>query len=49
MKQLIESIWTSWPARRPVYRPRAMCRVPETPIGFVSRSDPNFFFLARKF
>ena len=35
--------------RRPVYRPRVLNRVPETPIGFVSRSDPNFYFLCRKF
>jgi hypothetical protein len=28
---------------------RALSRVPETPIGFVPRSDPNFYFLARKF
>lgn len=37
------------PVRRPVYRPRMVCRVPETPIGFVRRSDPNFYFLARKY
>jgi len=28
---------------------RALSRVPEMPIGFVPRSDPNFYFLARKF
>ena len=35
--------------RRTVYRPRVGNRVPETPIGFVPRSDPNFYFLCRKF
>jgi hypothetical protein len=35
--------------RRPVYRPRVTSRTPEPPIGFVRRSDPNFYFLARKF
>jgi hypothetical protein len=28
---------------------RVLCRVPEPPMGFVPRSDPNFYFLARKF
>lgn len=48
MRRLLETILVRSP-RRPVYRPRVMNRIPETPIGFVSRSDPNFFFLARKF
>ena len=48
MRRLLEVILIRSP-RRPVYRPREMCRVPETPIGFVRRSDPNFFFLARKY
>jgi hypothetical protein len=48
MRRLLETILAR-PQRRLVYRPRVMYRVPETPIGFVRRSDPNFFFLARKF
>jgi hypothetical protein len=28
---------------------RVLCRIPEPPMGFVPRSDPNFFYLARKF
>ncbi|HVQ43420.1 MAG TPA: hypothetical protein VMT30_00415 [Candidatus Saccharimonadia bacterium] len=48
MRRLLEVILVRNP-RRPVVRPRAMCRVPEPPIGFVRRSDPNFFFLARKY
>jgi hypothetical protein len=36
--------------RRPTtYRPRVISRSPEPPLGFVRRSDPNFYFLARKF
>lgn len=27
----------------------SLCYVPEPPPGFVRRSDPNFYFLARKF
>lgn len=27
----------------------SFCYVPEPPPGFVRRSDPNFYFLARKF
>lgn len=48
MKRLLETMLIRSP-RRPVFKPRDMCRVPEPPIGFVRRSDPNFFFLARKF
>ena len=48
MKQLLDTFLTRG-ARRPIYRPRAMYRVPEPPIGFVLRSDPNFYFLSRKF
>jgi hypothetical protein len=48
MRRILETILIRSP-RRPVYQPRVMYRVPETPIGFVRRSDPNFFFLARKF
>jgi hypothetical protein len=36
-------------SRRPIYRPRVINRIPEPPIGFVRRSDPNFYFLSRKF
>lgn len=36
--------------RHPHTRARlASWRVPEPPLGFVRRSDPNFYFLARKF
>lgn len=48
MRRILESLLVRSP-RRPVYRPRPISRVPEPPIGFVRRSDPNFFFLARKF
>ena len=49
MRRILETILIRNNPRRPVYRPRVMCRIPETPIGFVPRTDPNFFFLARKF
>jgi hypothetical protein len=51
MKFLMDTIDSFMPRnpRRPVYRPRVLNRVPETPIGFVPRSDPNFYFLCRKF
>lgn len=48
MRRILETILVRSP-RRPVYRPRVMSRVPEAPIGFVPRSDPNFYFLSRKF
>jgi len=48
MRRLLETILTR-PVRRSIYRPKVVCRVPELPIGFVPRTDPNFFFLARKF
>ncbi len=48
MRRLLDTILVRNP-RRPVYRPREICRAPETPLGFVRRSDPNFFFLSRKF
>jgi hypothetical protein len=48
MKRILETIFTRSP-RRPIYRPRVMNRVPDLPIGFVPRSDPNFYFLSRKF
>jgi hypothetical protein len=48
MKRIIDTILARSP-RRPIYRPRVMYRVPEPPIGFVRRSDPNFYFLSRKF
>lgn len=53
MKRILENILSetifSRSARRPIYRPRVINRVPELPIGFVPRSDPNFYFLSRKF
>jgi hypothetical protein len=33
----------------PVYRGHTALRVPAPPPGFVRRSDPNFYFLARKY
>ncbi len=49
MKQMIGLILDLWQPR-PVYRPRLYdYRTPEPPMGFVLRSDPNYFFLARKF
>lgn len=51
MRRIIETTLDTILARqrRPIYRPRALSRVPELPIGFVPRSDPNFYFLSRKF
>lgn len=49
MRKILESIFTARSSRRTIYRPRAMNRIPELPIGFVPRSDPNFYFLSRKF
>jgi hypothetical protein len=48
MRRLLETILVR-SSRRPVYHPRIVCRVPDLPIGFVRRSDPNFYFLSRKF
>ncbi len=48
MRRIIETLFVR-SSRRPVYRARVMSRVPQPPIGFVPRSDPNFYFLARKF
>jgi len=48
MRRLIETLLDRR-MRRPIYRPRVMNRIPELPIGFVPRSDPNFYFLHRKF
>ncbi|HEX3081812.1 MAG TPA: hypothetical protein VHQ86_01020 [Candidatus Saccharimonadia bacterium] len=48
MKRILETILTR-PVRRSTYRPRVITRTPELPMGFVRRTDPNFFFLARKF
>ncbi|HSX01603.1 MAG TPA: hypothetical protein VLF67_05160 [Candidatus Saccharimonas sp.] len=48
MRRLIDTLLGV--RRRPwVPYSRAMYRVPEPPLGFVRRSDPNFYFLARKF
>ncbi len=48
MRRLIDTLIHN--RRRPTtYRPRPTTRTPELPIGFVRRSDPNFYFLARKF
>jgi hypothetical protein len=48
MRQLFDTL-LSRGSRRPIYKPRVINRVPEPPIGFVRRSDPNFYFLSRKF
>jgi hypothetical protein len=48
MRRILETILTRSP-RRPIYKPRVVNRIPEPPIGFVRRSDPNFYFLSRKF
>jgi len=52
MKRIIDSLLLTGSWRQQAgegYRSGAWCRVPELPIGFVRRTDPNFFFLARKF
>jgi hypothetical protein len=49
MKRLIDSLLKSRRHTPGVYQSRPICRVPEPPIGFVRRSDPNYYFLARKF
>ena len=49
MKRLIDSLLMK-PRRQPAaYQRRVICRTPDLPMGFVSRSDPNYYFLARKF
>jgi hypothetical protein len=48
MRRILDTILSRNP-RRPIYKPRVMNRVPEPPIGFVRRSDPNFYFLRHKF
>jgi hypothetical protein len=48
MRRVLETLLVRSP-RRPIYRPREINRAPEQPIGFVKRSDPNFYFLSRKF
>jgi hypothetical protein len=50
MRRLLDSLLIGQSRRRPAsYRPRIITRAPEPPLGFVRRSDPNFYFLARKF
>ena len=49
MRRILETLLVMRSPRRPIYRPRVINRVPDLPIGFVRRSDPNFYFLARKF
>jgi hypothetical protein len=48
MRRILDTLM-SRSSRRPIYKPRVINRVPELPIGFVPRSDPNFYFLSRKF
>jgi hypothetical protein len=48
MKRIFETLLPRTNRRSPI-RPRAVSRVPELPLGFVSRTDPNFYFLSRKF
>jgi|GEM_PF-1325020 len=48
MKRLIDTLIKG--RRQPAaYRSRPSCRQPELPLGFVRRTDPNYYFLARKF
>jgi hypothetical protein len=49
MRRLLDSLLTGNKRRPATYRPRVITRAPEPPLGFVRRSDPNFYFLARKF
>jgi hypothetical protein len=49
MRRLLDSLLTGQRRRRTSYQPRVITRAPEPPLGFVRRSDPNFYFLARKF
>jgi hypothetical protein len=48
MRRILDTL-LSRNSRRPIYKPKAMTRVPDLPIGFVPRTDPNFYFLSRKF
>jgi hypothetical protein len=49
MRHMIGLLIDMWQPR-PVYRPHILSyRTPEPPMGFVPRSDPNYYFLARKF
>ena len=47
--RLIESLLQKDRRSMASYRPKPIYRTPEPPLGFISRSDPNFYFLARKF
>jgi hypothetical protein len=51
VKQLLESILVTPRDRRQptTTQSRVITRTPDLPAGFVRRSDPNFYFLARKF
>jgi hypothetical protein len=49
MRRMLETILVRNNPRRPIYRPRIINRAPEPPLGFIPRSDPNFYFLSRKF
>jgi hypothetical protein len=50
MRHILETILTTKGRRQPpTTQSRVLTRTPELPIGFVRRSDPNFYFLARKF
>ena len=49
MKRLIESFGLKARQPRPIYRAHVAMRMPMPPPGFVRRSDPNFYFLARKY
>ena len=49
MKRILDSILLRPREQRAIYRNHAATRVPAPPPGFVRRSDPNFYFLARKY
>ncbi|MBW4062233.1 hypothetical protein HJC99_06710 [Candidatus Saccharibacteria bacterium] len=49
MKRIFDSILRSSRSQRPIYRNHAATRIAAPPPGFVRRSDPNFYFLARKY
>ncbi len=49
MMRLIASIWGGRQSTHAMYPSTQSRFMPEPPPGFVRRSDPNFYFLARKF
>lgn len=49
MKQMVQSLLKGRRRSASLSRYEQIRFVPEPPPGFVRRSDPNFYFLARKF